>query len=560
MPLNAIPRSTRVTWGILLLLFLLGLAHTAHTGFFVCDDAYITFRYARNLAEHGQLVYNRGEAVEGFSNFSWTLLLSVFAFLRLNLVWVALTLSALASLAALRATYGLTQAFTASDDRASPHVTQWISFLPPLFLVVWAPYATWTAGGLETMAFTALFALALWMTFRERQHAAGCLWGAVALTRPEGALFSAISFTWLFFMALRRAWSRREPEPILEMLDGAAIFTLILGGLFLFRAHYYGELLPNTYYAKVSGIPAAFLREHGLAYVRGFVSTYSLLALSPLLIGLAFLPVRSLGPLVLVVTLLAAWLVTLITSGGDFMAMHRFFVPVLIPLSVLVALAIQGWTRFAARHISPRTAAPVLALVLGLGTAGFLLHRSLAFEEPSLGLERRQLGMESLRGMTHYVGDRVLVGRALNRLLNGHADRRTMAVGGAGAISYESQIGRAIDTFGLMDKAIARKTVKAGKFYKPGHLKQASWASLKQQQPDILCSPGIATIGFGPPSPGHRKRVLAYFRGYEYFCLRLPLSADDRGRARTNYCCIGKKFLNLDANSRREISRQPHQP
>ena len=43
---------------------------------FVNDDAYISFRYARNLSEYGQLVFNLGERVEGFTNFLWTILLA----------------------------------------------------------------------------------------------------------------------------------------------------------------------------------------------------------------------------------------------------------------------------------------------------------------------------------------------------------------------------------------------------------------------------------------------------------------------------------------------------
>src|SRR5439155_158429 len=43
---------------------------------FVSDDAYISFRYARNLAEHVQLVFNLGERVEGFTNFLWTVMLA----------------------------------------------------------------------------------------------------------------------------------------------------------------------------------------------------------------------------------------------------------------------------------------------------------------------------------------------------------------------------------------------------------------------------------------------------------------------------------------------------
>src|SRR5437016_4516561 len=43
---------------------------------FVTDDAYISFRYARSLAERGELTFNPGERVEGYTNFLWTVLLA----------------------------------------------------------------------------------------------------------------------------------------------------------------------------------------------------------------------------------------------------------------------------------------------------------------------------------------------------------------------------------------------------------------------------------------------------------------------------------------------------
>src|SRR5262245_10458405 len=39
----------------------------------VCDDAFISFRYADNLVHGLGLVFNAGERVEGFTNFLWTL-------------------------------------------------------------------------------------------------------------------------------------------------------------------------------------------------------------------------------------------------------------------------------------------------------------------------------------------------------------------------------------------------------------------------------------------------------------------------------------------------------
>ena len=44
---------------------------------FVTDDAFISFVYSRNFAEHGELSFNLGQAVEGYTNFSWTVLLGI---------------------------------------------------------------------------------------------------------------------------------------------------------------------------------------------------------------------------------------------------------------------------------------------------------------------------------------------------------------------------------------------------------------------------------------------------------------------------------------------------
>ena len=42
----------------------------------IFDDAFISFRYARNLLDGHGLVWNPGERVEGYTNFLWTILLA----------------------------------------------------------------------------------------------------------------------------------------------------------------------------------------------------------------------------------------------------------------------------------------------------------------------------------------------------------------------------------------------------------------------------------------------------------------------------------------------------
>src|SRR5690242_11752199 len=65
---------------VLALVALAGAALVVHSLLwnFVTDDAFISFVDARNLARHGQLVFNLGERVEGYTNSLWTVLLAGF--------------------------------------------------------------------------------------------------------------------------------------------------------------------------------------------------------------------------------------------------------------------------------------------------------------------------------------------------------------------------------------------------------------------------------------------------------------------------------------------------
>jgi hypothetical protein len=55
------------------------LFHSGYLYNFTVDDAYISFRYADNLAQGRGMVFNVGERQEGYSNFLWIILLGIFA-------------------------------------------------------------------------------------------------------------------------------------------------------------------------------------------------------------------------------------------------------------------------------------------------------------------------------------------------------------------------------------------------------------------------------------------------------------------------------------------------
>ena len=58
---------------LLSLPWLVLLAWLTSVAWFLTDDAFISFRYVRNLLEGHGLVFNPGEYVEGYTNFLWIL-------------------------------------------------------------------------------------------------------------------------------------------------------------------------------------------------------------------------------------------------------------------------------------------------------------------------------------------------------------------------------------------------------------------------------------------------------------------------------------------------------
>ena len=249
--------------------FLLGWM--AGLSWWLTDDAFISFRYARNLLDGHGLVFNPGERVEGYTNFLWTL--------ELAGIW---------GLLGVRPEHSapwLSVVFTAGTLAA---MLYWVARMPSLRhrgLVAWmslslvcgsATFAVWTsAGGLETRQFTFFIVAAVVLLSVHRGSRAGLLsasfsLGLASLTRPEGLLIAGCCVVWFVLQSMasasvpdiRSAEVRRSSRGVavlmrmLKRIDWRGVaclvlpFALMVGAHFLFRWLYYGELLPNTYHAK----------------------------------------------------------------------------------------------------------------------------------------------------------------------------------------------------------------------------------------------------------------------------------------------------------------------
>ncbi len=226
------------------------LGWLSSVAWFLCDDAFISFRYTRNLLEGHGLVFNPGEYVEGYTNFLWILeLAAIWGIFGVRPEHVAPWLSVAYTIGALVAMLWLVLRLPSLRNRG---LVGWMALG---LLCSSATFAVWTSGGgLETRQFTffiiaAVVILSVYGNSRRSLLVASLSLAAAALTRPEGLMLAACCFGW--FAVQRMVTERRDISRLVrEMIYLVAPFVVLIAAHFLFRYAYYGEWLPNTYYAK----------------------------------------------------------------------------------------------------------------------------------------------------------------------------------------------------------------------------------------------------------------------------------------------------------------------
>jgi hypothetical protein len=438
---------------------------------FVNDDAYISFRYARNLAEHGQLVFNLGERVEGFTNFLWTVLLAGGIALDLSPVLTSRFLGIAFGVGTLAVAVRLSLRL----DREKP--SRW-HLVAPLGLAATGAFACWCTGGLETQMFTFLSFLAFERVMREVDEARGWqsgIWFALAaMTRPEGILFFGIAGLYRIFTKVARDW---QLLPRRHEVAWVAAFLVVFVPYFAWRWSYYGWPFPNTFYVKASGGPETW--KLGLYYLRRFAEDYGAFFFLPLaILGWPMRGDRRRRSLFLLTTLL--WIIFAlytISVGGDFMGLYRFILPV-IPLG---AVALQEGLRTLSIRLAPLTGRPVLALA-GLVIAGSYLAGSAKVSHGAATIIGADNGVIDTPGyLKKYALDRIPVG-----IWMGHHARPDdlMTVGGAGVIPYYSRV-PSYDVFGLVEETIAHDP-KMTVSDRPGHEKWGSDAYMLSRKPTVI--------------------------------------------------------------------------
>jgi hypothetical protein len=434
---------------VLLLVLAVFLVEAVFLLGYTLDDAFISFRYARNAVRGEGLVYNPGERVEGYSNFLWTLLFIPVIALRLDPEHVSWILGILFALGTLVLTFRL------SEHVGKDRKLRWIA---PLLLALHPAFAMQAISGLETHLFGFLFLTGVYLTLKENDRRRVFPWSAAAflgcaLTRPEGAVLFAGSIVFAVFS--RRISKNAEGDslpPLLRGVRGDPVTRWALSSALLFgagyliyqawRISYYGSLFPNTYYVKVSGLSQV---KMGWNYLLGFLDSWGGI-LFPAIVLAGVLASRRRFAAIYLGLFSAGFPAMVVYEGGDWMPLHRLFVPVMPILAVLFTEGAITLTEGLNAWISG------LKIPSGrLRAGGVVLAAFIAL--PAVE------SLTSLPPMAEQAKDRAALyeraHRSLGRWLKGASGGELIALTDIGQIGYYADV-PVLDMVGLVDPTIGR--------------------------------------------------------------------------------------------------------
>lgn len=452
--------------GILAIGIIAALVLLAYCQRLLVDDAFISFRYARNWVDGVGLVFNPGERVEGYTNFLWVVLLAGGMTVGLGPTFLSQLLGLIFYAGTLWITYKVA--------RQVLHHVAWaiitIVLLGTNFTVL-----SFATSGLETPLQTFLLVAAVAVVIRA--HARGVwhrrdalllslLLSAGILTRMDFAVFAVVPApaAILSIFATDREFDPQRRKRLWSRVCLLLLPAFVLVGIWLiWRGHYYGSVLPNTFFVKAHG---ANVSQRGLRYLTAFSRSYQFaLPVLITLVGLIQL-IRERHILLATVLILPAWCAYTVAVGGDFIE-FRFLTPVL-PLFMLCLM----WTitRFT---LSRR-------LFLHVFVTLWVLHGSLHHVGTYAWSLDRPEPIPHLRRQIEDSGW-VEAGLALRGLF--HDKNVIIATTAAGAVPYYSGL-TTIDMHGLTDAYIARHGILQD--LRPGHGRMAPLEYLKDRGVNLV--------------------------------------------------------------------------
>ncbi len=463
----------------------------------LCDDIYITFRYIDNFFSGYGLVFNQGDRVEGYTHFLWLCLLALLRWLGIGMESAAMWLGLLS--------YALIMALFAVISYRLGGRHRWNFPLVTAALALHYDFAIWVTSGLETCFFTLLISFGFFTICFVRERPllkpllAGLWFVLGTMTRPDGAVFWLVGLLFLFVLDVLNGTSRSLlfRRLFLYLLPALLVYVPYA----LWKTLYYGDFLPNTYYAKAADLT---YYSQGFLYIWTYLRTYVsawffLLSFPFLLIVWSGLPregillrLRRLAGDEKVTSAVLALLFIFIYAigfvarvGGDFMFVR--FLYVLIPFSYYLC-EVSAATLLASR--------PKLLLLAGLAFLPLIVFDKDRRDdylggEPGAPAEMwgrygitdeyRFWTRDTGRGLS-LIESQLADGRKLRPFLEG--EKVSVLLVAQASLAYAAKFYIGIESQGLTDKFIAHLPLE--RRGRPGHEKTPPWDYLVQRRVNFV--------------------------------------------------------------------------
>ena len=448
--------------------------------FSLFDDGMVSMQYAKNLIRGHGLVWNvGGNKVEGFTNGIWVLYLAV-----LHLAPVPESkVSLLVQLSVALLLIGNLVFINRLAERLSNH-SVFAATLAVVLTAFYLPLNFWSLEGMEVSLLTLLISIALWLGISGKEGRARLsmylVLGAATLVR--------IDMTFLFLGLLGFFWIYGSDRKR-HALFGCSVLTICLGAQTLFRWEYFGDVLPNAYYLKMTGYPILWRLARG-AFMFLSVACKMLAILLPALVtGVVSKDWRKR----LLLTGLLIQIAYSIYVGGDaweeWGGTNRYMTLIMPMCFVLFACGIAGAWRGRGGKEPRGSVRRDWGAWISVGVLIISLFYSNAIRGPEAWQEWLLLSKPFHTDENAAMVDRARQVRSITR------EGARVAVVWAGALPYFMDR-TAIDILGRNDRTIAHEPMHRPPsgasafarmtFFYPGHLKYDYAYSIGRLEPDIV--------------------------------------------------------------------------
>jgi hypothetical protein len=449
--------------------------------FVLFDDAMISMQYARNLAHGAGLVWNAGgPRVEGYSNLLWVLVMAGFHVFPIPPALMSLPvqiLSGLLLLVNLVLVKKLADLLTAGATA--------VGVIAVVLTAFYYPINNWGLLGNEVALLTPLVTGAVLLSIRglmQGQVSRGlyALLGLTLLVRIDAIV--PVVVIWLYLALVDRR-NRRG-----HLAWGGATIGGVLLASTVFRLSYYGDLLPNTYYLKMTGYSVVLRVARGLYVLFQFMWHLNwVLLLFPFVLYVLDRD-KEKGLLVALFVAQLAYSVYVGGDGWEDRGGSNRFITIAMPLFfILFSIAIDKLRRGVLQALGgPGGQAKFQAA----STAAMAVFAGVSLLNFNVLIYPSDLKYMFLQTRSVFIGGNERNVRIANYLDSITTDKAEVAVVAAGGIPYYADR-YSIDLLGKSDSTVAKEAAGVPQDYtwidyRPGHMKWDYAYSIGQLKPDVV--------------------------------------------------------------------------